>query len=459
VFLIVPSAAQALTYKFAAASQGYVTTGQEGYGAFSRNSIQFLIRYGGAGGGRGFNITVVDERTGDVLDFRNYDLWLSGQAAAEQMIAYLAGLPSGRVILFAIADEGGLRNPGSCSPRASWIEDVYTAFESLGSEHIRDVCFREAWAMISKKGVTPAKAEVFGVGPRTASAAITFSSAVAIKGVDYAPFRIGEAPSGPCPSAAEIQADMPALKAMANRVRIYGLAGCDIGQKILSATNAARIRTAVGVWLSDDLTANEAEITKLTELMNEGLFKRTDVVIVGSEVLLREEMSVTDLIGYINRVKTIVLPRHIPVTTAEIWPIWLDSRGAALAGVVDQIFMNALPYWEKIPADQARASVLDRFTRVWSAYPFKRVLISETGWPSDGPINGQSIPSLANQRLVLTTVLCEAKKKRMPYYILEAFDQPWKVAREGEVGAHWGFRYVDRQPKHSFTSLKSCPSD
>jgi exo-beta-1,3-glucanase (GH17 family) len=453
-----PAFGEALSYRFAATSQGYLATGLEGYGAFSRHDIQFLVRYGGARGGRGINVTVVHERTADILDFRNFDVWSSGQAAAVEMIAFLSALPAGRVVLLAIGDEGGLMNAGVCSPRGSWVEDVYVALEALGSQHIREVCFRQAWAMVSTKGLLPARAEAFGVGPKTASASIRFANVAAIKGVDYAPFRIGQAPWGPCPSLADIQADMPRLKSMATHVRTYGLVGCDIGQKILTASNAAGVRTTVGLWLGRDLAANEAEIAKLAALFKQGLLKRTDVIVVGSEVILRDDLPVAELIAYINRVRAIVAPKAIPVATAEIWPIWLDDRGRALAAAVDRIFINALPYWEGRPVASAAASVRDEYARVWSTYPFKRVAISETGWPTGGAVVGAAVPSVANQKSFLTAFLCEAKNKQLPYYVVEAFDQQWKSIEEGEVGAHWGFYSAERLPKQPFLSLKVCPN-
>jgi exo-beta-1,3-glucanase (GH17 family) len=454
-----PSLSEAsLTYQFSATSQGYSATGSEGFGAFARNGIQFLIRFGGAGGGRGINITVVHERTGDVLDFRNFDLWADGEPAADAMIDFLTAVPAGRIVLFAVGDEAGLMRADACEPKAGWVESVYSVLELFGSEHIREVCFRQAWAMISKKGVVPGRAESFGTGGKTALSTMKFPAAVAVKGVDYSPFRDGQAPWGPCPSLANVQADMPLLKAMANRVRFYGLAGCDLGHKILTATNAASIRTAVGVWLGADLPANEAEVERLRQLVASNLLKKTDVVVVGSEVLSRNELTVDQLIGYITRVKAIVAPKGLPVATAEIWPIWLGARGAALAAAVDQILMNALPYWEELPVANAAASVLGRFQQVWSAHPFKRVIISETGWPTGGPPYGAAIPSLENQQTFLSGFLCQAQKKRVPTFVFEAFDEVWKASTtEGEVGAHWGFFDSNRTPKQPFSSLKACP--
>ena len=38
------------------------------------------------------------------------------------------------------------------------------------------------------------------------------------------------------------------------------------------------------------------------------------------------------------------------------------------------------------------------------------------------------------------------------YYLMEAFDQPWKQTLEGAAGAHWGIYDAEREPKFEFTS-------
>jgi len=45
-----------------------------------------------------------------------------------------------------------------------------------------------------------------------------------------------------------------------------------------------------------------------------------------------------------------------------------------------------------------------------------------------------------------------AEQEKYIYYVMEAFDQPWKSVTEGAVGAYWGVFDVKRQPKFSLTS-------
>jgi hypothetical protein len=60
-------------------------------------------------------------------------------------------------------------------------------------------------------------------------------------------------------------------------------------------------------------------------------------------------------------------------------------------------------------------------------------------------------PRSPTEAQFLRSGLCTADLYSLDYYI-EAFDQPWKEAGEGRVGAYWGHRVqFDRQPKFPLT--------
>lgn len=278
-----------------------------------------------------------------------------------------------------------------------------------------------------------------------------------IKGVDYGPFRDGQRPGGPCPSSTEVQSDIMILKRMANAVRTYGLLDCKIGENVLLATKRARVKLALGLWISGDKEANRREIDELKRLASQGL-ENVIAVVVGSEVLLRGDLTLEELINYINQVRDIV--PGIKVTTAEPWHIWFGSDKrypdiTQLINTVDFIFLNIHPYWEKICIDQAVDAVFERFNMVKETYPTKKVMISETGWPSDGEPNGCAVPSLENQRKYLKEFICQAQQENISFYYFEAFDEKWKAPPE--VEAHWGFYNSNRTPKHKSKTLLRCP--
>jgi exo-beta-1,3-glucanase (GH17 family) len=68
----------------------------------------------------------------------------------------------------------------------------------------------------------------------------------------------------------------------------------------------------------------------------------------------------------------------------------------------------------------------------------KRVIITETGWPSQGtPLEG-SIPSRENAMKYFINAQQWSQAEEIEMFYFSSFDESWKVGSEGDVGAHWG---------------------
>ena len=170
-------------------------------------------------------------------------------------------------------------------------------------------------------------------------------------------------------------------------------------------------------------------------------------VIVGNEALLREEITVKQLIGYVKRVKiaSVGAGQH-GGTLARV------DRHPELGEHVDFIAAHILPYWEGIPVDAAVDYVAMRHEQLEKAFPDKQIVIAEVGWPSNGRTRMGAEASLSNQTRFLRRFLNRAEKERYVYYLMEAFDQPWKSGTEGAIGSYWGVYDTAREPKFAFTS-------
>lgn len=90
---------------------------------------------------RGHNLVEIDEVSGQVLATKHYDTNFS-TAESDSLAQYIQQLPTGRIVMVGIMDEGS----------QSLTSAAYQALESLGSQLIRSVGFRDSWAMIGKKG-------------------------------------------------------------------------------------------------------------------------------------------------------------------------------------------------------------------------------------------------------------------------------------------------------------------
>ena len=116
-----------------------------------------------------------------------------------------------------------------------------------------------------------------------------------------------------------------------------------------------------------------------------------------------------------------------------------------LAQHVDFIAVHLLPYWEGASVEVAVDYSLALFKRLQKAFPGKPIVVAEIGWPSRGRTRESAVASEANEALFLRRFLAKAHKQQINYYVVEAFDQPWKAYQEGAVGSYWGVYDVDRQ--------------
>jgi hypothetical protein len=169
-------------------------------------------------------------------------------------------------------------------------------------------------------------------------------------------------------------------------------------------------------------------------------------IMVGNETILRGDMTVPQLMAAIALVKS---ETHVPVSTAEPWHVWLHHP--ELANSVDFITVHLLPYWEGVPENIAVQDAMNRLDAVHAKFPNKRIVIGEIGWPSDGIDIGAARASTVNQARFMRNFFNLAQKDHIQYFVMEAFDQPWKTSFEGRAAGYWGMFTMDRHAKWSLT--------
>lgn len=244
---------------------------------------------------------------------------------------------------------------------------------------------------------------------------------------------------------ATISADLEQLSKVANRVRTYAVdPGLDLVPPLAKKNG---LKVSLGIWLSDVSDLNEEQVKRGIEVINKNP-EVIDRVFVGNEVVLRGELTAADVSAYIARVKQ-AIPGEISVGTADVWSVWLEHP--ELAAASDFVGIHLLPYWEGIKAQDAMIYIEDRFDMVKARFPDKPIVIAEAGWPSEGRVKKGSVPSQAMEAYFLRHFLTLAEAKNYDYYIIEAFDQPWKAAQEGAVGAFWGIFDAEGRAKFNFS--------
>lgn len=263
-----------------------------------------------------------------------------------------------------------------------------------------------------------------------------------ISGFSYSPFQQGQYPQkDQYPSDDEMRRDLEIMSKLTDNIRTYSVDGT-LGD-IPKLAEEFGLRVTIGIWISPDQARNEREIQKAIELANNS--RSVVRVVVGNEALFREDITPEELIVLLDRVRAAV---KVPVTTSEQWHIW--EKYPQLAKHVDLIAAHILPYWEFIPVDKAGEFVLDRARDLKKLFPKKPLLLSEVGWPSNGRMRGGADASPADQAIYLRNLVNTLNRRGYNYFVIEAFDQPWKASDEGSVGAYWGVYNAARQQKFNF---------
>ena len=270
--------------------------------------------------------------------------------------------------------------------------------------------------------------------------------------VSFAPFRrhgLFQRDESPLtkvyPSPEAIESDLKSLVGVARGVRTYtSLEGMDVVPDLAAKYGLEVTHSA---WLGAKLPVNDKEVSALIAAANAhpDTIKR---VIVGNEVLLRQDLKVDQLIHYIREVRKNV---HQPVSYADVWAFWL--KNPQLADEVDYITIHILPYWEDEPVsvDDAAAHIIETLELVRNAFPDKPILIGESGWPTRGRDRGPAAANMVEGARFVRTLAKLAHERGFDYNVVEAFDQPWKAKMEGTVGANWGVVDGHRRVKYTMS--------
>jgi exo-beta-1,3-glucanase (GH17 family)/cellulose synthase/poly-beta-1,6-N-acetylglucosamine synthase-like glycosyltransferase len=266
--------------------------------------------------------------------------------------------------------------------------------------------------------------------------------------ISYSPYTRSQHPDyGDRPTAEQIRADLKILSPYTQAIRTYSSTG---GGELVPAIAAEfGLKVTLGIWIDKNEARNEREIQAAIALARR--YSNVNAIVVGNETTLRAEKSIDDLVRLIQRVKR---QSPVPVTTGEIWTVWIDHP--ELASAVDFIAAHILPYWDGFSATQAVDKTIEFYDKLRAAHPGKRIVIAEFGWPSAGYNMREADPGRIEQASVLREFISRAEAYGIDYNIIEAFDQPWKT-NEGGVGMYWGVFDASRHAKFAWTGLVNDP--
>ena len=257
-------------------------------------------------------------------------------------------------------------------------------------------------------------------------------------GLCFSPYTEGQG-TGDTLSEAQIRRRMEIIAPHTKWVRSFS---CTQGNELIpKVAHEKGLKTIAGAWISHDKARNEREITALVQLAKAGL---VDIAAVGNEVLQRNELSQQEIVQYLLQVRAL-LPKNVPLGYVDAYYHFLDKP--ALVDACDVLLINCYPFWEGADNEHALHYLQQMHQLTTQVAKGKKVIITETGWPSKGQNVQGANPSADNAMKYFVNTQHWAKDNNVEMFYFSSFDESWKFHHEGEVGTQWGLWDIHEKQK------------
>ncbi|KAF9401715.1 hypothetical protein BGZ94_005133 [Podila epigama] len=265
---------------------------------------------------------------------------------------------------------------------------------------------------------------------------------------------------------ASVDEELKLVEKTTKRVRLYGT-DCSVLRYTMDSIQRQKLdlKVVVGIWIDKDNATFTRQSAEFYSVMEKYGFGNVIGVSVGNEVIFDSYQPLEVLMAHIKEVKAKVVAMgqpKLPVFTSDLEKA--NQPPLTLTGNEDLAGANVHPFFSGVDVTKAASWFWNYFEHGVkkdinsnNTTPMD-VWVTEVGWPTF-PASGNrnsSIPSIPNLQIFLDTWLCEANKKKLPYYYFEFFDAPWKIRPGSPVEGFWGLLTIDKKLK---VKLPDCLAD
>ena len=378
--------------------------------------------------------------------------WLSKQSSGNKKLKWIVGILVAILIVGGIAGgvAGGILSHKNSSKDTS---SSTTQGQSASSDTADNGDLNKNSAEIKKLMNNPGLHKVF-------------------PGIDYTPMYTQYPGCLTYPASQNnVTRDLAVLSQLTNTVRLYGT-DCNQTELLLHSIDQlglnGTIKVWLGVWQDNNATTNARQLQQMYNIFDTYGTASFVGVIIGNEVLFREDMTAAELGQVIAGVKSNLTSRGItlPVASSDLGDKW--NTAPEIVAEIDYLMSNIHPFFAGVTAEEAASWTYDFWTQHDTILKtdITKNIISETGWPSTGGTdcggattctNG-SVAGIQEMNTFMDGWVCDALANGTNYFWFEAFDEPWKIQFDTpgeEWEDKWGLMDVNRNLKDGVV-IPSC---
>jgi exo-beta-1,3-glucanase (GH17 family) len=261
-------------------------------------------------------------------------------------------------------------------------------------------------------------------------------------GLAYSPYNM----DGTCKTAAQVLTDFASLSNY-GIIRTYGL-DCDTIPSVYAACKATGKMLFAGIFDLSDL--NDQVSTLIAGV--DGDWTSNYTVSVGNELVNSGQASAAEVMSAVSTARGLLRAAGYagPVVTVDTLAATIEPGNSILCGVEsDYCAVNAHPFFDSTStaADAGEWLTTNINTlRGVLANPSQRIVITETGWPTQGDPNGLAVPSPENQAAALSSIESTFASNPSDVIFLSAFNRQWLKGDTGEFDQEYWFGILGNCP-------------
>lgn len=248
-------------------------------------------------------------------------------------------------------------------------------------------------------------------------------------GITYSPYTKSDG----CKSASQIAQDIAKLSNY-EVIRLYST-DCSGIENVLSAMGSNQ-KLFLGVWNIDSPQGELQDIVSAIKQSSSG-WNVVHTIAIGNERVNAGAASVAQVQQAVDISKKYLKSQGYngPIVTVDTLVAYVGNP--QLCEMSDYLAVNSHPYWDGgVQPENSGQWLLQQIAHLQSVCgSSKDVLITETGWPTQGDSYGQCVPSVQNQVAAVKSIVKSLSDKVIMFTM---FNDYWKDPGAYNVEQHWG---------------------
>ena len=252
-------------------------------------------------------------------------------------------------------------------------------------------------------------------------------------GMTYSPYSGDGNGNTGCKTLDQVTSDMQAIHTAGfNTVRIYAT-DCNQLENVHQATQSLGMSMILGVFFNSagsaqsDLDNQMGNITSYFQ--SQGGYGGIDLVTIGNEAISSGTANAGQLSGFLSSARASLAGSGYqgPVSTALIVGDW--QQNPSLCTDVDVMASNIHPFFsDNTVQPSGTGEYVDsqiQLVKKACGGSNKPVVVTEAGWPTQGPANNGMVPSQSNQQAAIGSMRQSKNAKGIMFFSNE--DDLWKA--------------------------------